>query len=254
MKIDGRIAKAYLAGEDIRCYRDHWIYNCFGGCVFEYPGPCHRRWAAELYKKLADQIQTYIPRNYDAVKTMFPNFDEIAADYTVMLVVGFPDPYDAMVLEHEGQETMVFDLIQFGEEALDKNYSCHRVLTHELTHMCLSRYYPVPSAPTYPEYLDYTAFNEGFAHALTYPENLAEFTFDAFHEEKFERAKETLRLAAAETDPVKRAVYRKASDTGEYWGKFASIAGKLYILKHLDDAEILFRNGWKGFVHTILSE
>lgn len=214
--------------------------------------PKNREWVAKLYDKLLDQINNFIPRNGDFVKRFFPNFDRIAADYTILLVVGFPDPYDAMVLEHDGKAYMVFDLIQFQEESLNKNYSCHRVLTHELIHLCLMEDYPLPSEMSYTEELNYTAFNEGFAHALTFSEDISEFAFDTFLDEKFETAKSTLMKALAETDSSKQTIYKRMADTGEYWNKFAAMAGKLYLLKNIDNFEVIYRNGWRNFTDRIL--
>ena len=254
MIIDDHIILDYLAGKDLTQYKTHWIYNCFGTkSVFETPDPKHIGWVSMLYEKIKDQINHFIPRNYEMVKRIFPRFDQIAANYTLLLVAGFPDPYDAMVLEHEGKAYMVFDLIQFQEDSLHQDYSCHRVLTHELIHLCLMEDYPAPREWTYIDDLNYTSFNEGFAHALTYPEQIAAFTFDSFLEEKFENAKNTLRLALAETDKEKQALYSRKADTGDYWEKFASIAGKLYILKNLNQVEHIYHNGWENFTFQILA-
>jgi hypothetical protein len=165
MIIDDSIVKDYLKGNNLESYKDHWIFKSFEKySVFELPDKKHIEWVSKLYIKLIGQILNYKPRNGTAVRNLFPNFDEIAETFNIMLVVGFPDPYDAMVLEHNGKDYMIFDLIQFGENSLSENYCCHRVLTHELIHMCLMEYYPAPNKPSYTDDLSYTAFNEGFAH------------------------------------------------------------------------------------------
>ena len=253
--IDDRIIKAYIDEKDVSQYKGHWIYHCFGGdSVFETPDPKHRGWVSKLYEKIKDQIEHFVPRNYEMVKSIFPHFDRIADTYTILLVVGFPDPYDAMVLEHNGKSYMVFDLIQFQEDSLNEDYSCHRVLTHEMIHLCLMEEYPPPNPMTYLNDLNYTAFNEGFAYALTYPEDITRFVFDDTLESRFEAAKTTLRLAVRKTDVTKQAVYLHEADTGSYWDKFAAMAGKLYILKNIQNAEKIYRSGWKGFAEHILSE
>lgn len=73
-------------------------------------------------------------------------------------------------------------------------------------------------------------------------------------EEKFKMAKNTLRAALAETDTQKQKIYRRMADTGEYWDKFASIAGKLYLLQHIDDMECIYQEGWHDFTARILDE
>lgn len=255
MIIDAHILKDYIDGKDLNQYKDYWIYNCFGDqSVFEIPDPKNREWVAELYEKIRDQIENFIPCNKEAVLRLFPNFDRIVNDYTILLVVGFPDPYDAMVLEHNGRAYMVFDLIQFGVDSLNEDYSCHRVLTHELIHLCLMEDYPVMHEMSYTEDLNYTAFNEGFAHALTYPENISDFVFDIFLEKKFKIAKRTLCTALKETDKQTQKIYSRMADTGEYWDKFAAISGKLYLLRHFDELEQIYQEGWRDFTTRILSE
>lgn len=197
-------------------------------------------------------MKTLSPRNEDAVRRLFPQFDRIADNYTILLVVGFPDPYDAMVLEHKGRAYMVFDLIQFQEDSLKEDYSCHKVLTHELIHLCLMEDYPAAYEMSYIEDLNYTAFNEGFAHALTYAENIYDFVFDGFLAERFQMAKRTLQAALAETDEQKQKIYSTMADTGEYWDKFTSIAGMLYLLQHIDDIERIYQEGWHDFTTRIL--
>ena len=253
--IDSHIVEDYIAGKDLNQYKSHWIYNCFGErSVFELPDPKNREWVSKLFRKISDQIKHFTPRNGELVRRIFPQFDRISNDYTILLVVGFPDPYDAMVLERDGKAYMVFDLIQFQEDSLNEDYSCHRVLTHELIHLCLMEEYPAPHEMSYIEDLNYTAFNEGFAHALTYPEDIESFTFDAFLKEKFEAAKHTLQAALAETDKSKQQVYSRMADTGEYWDKFAAMAGKLYLLRHIADLEQIYRAGWHDFAARILND
>lgn len=255
MIIDAHIVTDYIAGKDLNKYKDYWIYNCFGNqSVFEIPDSKNREWVAKLYEKIRDQVENFTPRNQNVVKRLFPQFDRIANDYTILLVVGFPDPYDAMVLGHNGRAYMVFDLIQFGEDSLNEDYSCHQVLTHELIHLCLMEDYPVSHEMSYIEDLNYTAFNEGFAHALPYPENIHDFVFDGFLEEKFKMAKHTLRVALAETDKQKQKAYSRMADTGKYWDKFAAIAGKLYLLQHIDELERIYQEGWHDFTSRILGE
>lgn len=255
MVIDARIVTDYIAGADLNQYRNCWIYNCFGkSSLFEMPDPKNKIWVSRLYDKIVNQIEHFIPRNGAIVKQLFPQFDRLAAEYTILLIVGLPDPYDAMVLEHDGKAYMIFDLIQFKEAALSKNYSCHRVLTHELIHICLMEDYPVPYDMPYVDKLSYTAFNEGFAHALTYPEDISCFVFDEFLCDKFEAAKRVLLAAMIEKDKDKQAVYLRNADTGDYWDKFAAMAGKLYLLKHIDKLKNIYREGWHNFTEKILTE
>jgi len=251
--IDSSIVQKYINGEKTNTYKESWIYSSFGrGSVFEEPDPANKAWVSKLCDKLINQIRNYKPGNSTLVKSLFPDFDEVSGDFTIMLVVGFPDPYDAMVMEHDGKSFMIFDLIQFGENSLNDNFSCHRILTHELIHICLHNQYPQPTSISYKENLCYTAFDEGFAHALAYPENIDEFIFDEFLQEKFDHAKSKLLEAIAETDINKQKELLISADTGRYWDKFASIAGKLYLLKNINEIDTIYQEGWYEFADKII--
>jgi hypothetical protein len=256
MRIDDGIVRRYLAGESLDADRQNWIYRAVGQeGLFSAPDPKDAEWVAKLRDKLAEQIYAYVPRNYEAVKAIFPAFDEVASNFSIMLVVGFPDPYEAMMLESpDGESVMVFDLIRFGEKSLKADYSCHRVLTHELIHMCLHRDYPQPKNPTYRESMDYIVFDEGFAHALTYPEDMGAFDFDIALEERFRAARDTLGAALSETNSERRREFLAAADTGRYWDKFGAIAGKLYLLKHINEIGAIYRSGWNGISQMVTAE
>jgi hypothetical protein len=254
MIIDDRIVQQYLSGENIESYKDCWIYNSGNKYVFETPKASEHIWVSQLCDKLKSQIKAFEPRNVELVRKLFPDFDNVTKDYTIMLVVGFPDPYDAMVLNHNGKEYMVFDLIQFGKEALDESYNCNRVLTHELIHMCLYNKYPLVEGLSYLDELNYITFDEGFAHALSYPEDITSFKFDMFLEEKYVIAKEKLKEALGETNFIKKKANRVSANSGQYWDKFASISGKLYLLKHIDEIFELYESGWRDFAKKIVNE
>lgn len=255
MKLDDSIVQSYMNGANPETYKDCWIYRAFGrGNLFETPNPENCEWVSRLYVKLKNQIASYIPRNEQAVKKLFPDFDDIADNYTIMLVVGFPDPYDAMVMEHDGKEYMVFDLIQFGTDSLDEEYSCHKVLTHELIHMCLHRKHPKPAGLSYTDELNYIAFDEGFAHALTFPEDITAFHFNDDLNEKYLTVKRKLQEAYGETNPALQKESLISADTGGYWDKFASISGKLFLLKNKDKLEDIYLSGWPGFAEMIIKE
>jgi hypothetical protein len=253
MIIDDTIVKKYLSGQMPETYKDCWIYNALGrGYTFETPNSSYKNRVSKLYDKLVSQIHNFIPKNYELVKRLFPDFDDAVNNYTIMLVVGFPDPYDAMVLSHNAKEYMVFDLIQFGQDSLKQEYNCHSVLTHELIHICLHKKHQRTIKMSYLDSLDYKAFDEGFAHALACPEEIYNFQFNDFVNEKYNEVKNKLKKAIAETDIKKQRSYLVSADTGDYWNKFASISGKLYILKNARNIYEIYNDGWEGFTKKIL--
>lgn len=251
--IDDSIILKYLNNEPCESYSNNWIYSAVcRGYLFNAPAEANRDWVYKLYHKLVKQINNYQPQNYELVKKLFPEFIETMDNYTIMLVVGFPDPYDAMMLEHDGKSYMIFDLIQFGKEALAEEYSCHKVLTHELLHMCIHNKYPKPNNLSYNDELNYITFDEGIAHAISYPSNIEKIVFDSFLDEKFQQSIEILNKAVLATEKEKQNEYLNIADTGEYWNKFASISGKLYILKHINEIEKIYYQGWYDFCFRIL--
>lgn len=255
MIIDDTVVRKYLAGEPSSGYSDTWIYCTVGrGYLFEEPNPEKRIWVSKLHEKIKRQIENYTPQNYEAIKTLFPEFYCVTSDYTILLVVGFPDPYDAMFVSHNGKEYVIFDLIQIGEDSIDDNYSCHRVLTHELIHLCVKNKYPADMTASYIERLDYTAFDEGFAHALTYPEDISSFVFNEAIQERYNTSKAILEKAYFEIDTEKQRNFLITADTGNYWDKFASISGKLYLLKHKYDLRDIYLAGWRGFSKKIIDD
>lgn len=76
----------------------------------------------------------------------------------------------------------------------------------------------------------------------------------ASNPKKFKAAKDVLRAAVAETDPEKQAFYSKTADGGMYWDKFAPIAGKLYLLRHISELERIYQGGWRNFAAQILND
>ena len=255
MIIDDSIVHKYLSGKHPETYKNCWIYSALGGgYLFEDPDPKNREWVSKLCTKLRNQISDFLPRNEHMVKNLFPEIDDVIRDYTAMLVVGFPDPYDAMALEYNGKGYTIFDLIQFGADSLDETYSCHRVLTHELIHLCLDRKYPNPIGLSYVDKLNYTAFHEGFAHALSFPEDIATFKFDNSLADKYRRSKKQLQIALRETNADKQKQYLAYADKGDYWDKYASISGKLFLLNNLKSIEDILLSGWNNFTERILND
>lgn len=134
--------------------------------------------------------------------------------------------------------------IPFGEGEV------HTML--KLIHICLHQKYPCIKNMSYIDELNYIAFDKSFAHALSYSEDIFSFQLDEFLHEKYNAAKEKLKQAITETNPLKMEQYRISADTGDYWDKFASISGKLYLLQHLDNLFELYQSGWRDFSIKIL--
>lgn len=261
MKIDDSIIRKYLDDNDVSSYSDHWIYHSIhaGQHLFEEPNLAEKEWISLLLDKVINDADDLIPRNTQIVSDLFPDFKEIASNYPLILSVGCPDPYDAMVMKHEGTKYVIFDLMQFVTYVRDlyeqgEAYDFRRILTHELLHVCIMNRYPRPADISYNDRLDYLTFNEGFAHAIAYQENMMISKFDKILQSKYKTAIETLKEAVKETNPQKQTDYIFKANIGYYWDKFGSMSGKLYLLKNKENIRKIYLEGWKGFTEKILRD
>lgn len=261
MKIDDIIIQKYLENCDTFDYSDHWVYSSIskGSYLFEEPNPNEKEWVSLLRDKVINDAEDLVPRNARIVNELFPDFYEVSANYPIILTVGCPDPYDAMVLEHNNQLFVVFDLMQFVPYVRDlyeqgEAYDFRRILTHGLLHVCIANKYPLKKNLSYLEELSYIAFDEGFAHALSYQEDIMISKFDRILEEKYKKTKHMLSLAVNEYNETKQMEYRAKANCGNYWDKYAAISGKLYLLKNKENIINIYNEGWGGFVKKILSD
>ena len=113
MRINRRIVDDFLSGKDI-C--EEWIFSEIeeGKHLFCLSDVQTKQ--SEI-KELADRIsqmtEHFEPCNAAYYRSLFPEFEQQLRDYEVMLTVGLPSPYDAMVTEHNGTERIVFDMGRF---------------------------------------------------------------------------------------------------------------------------------------------
>jgi len=121
----------------------------------------------------------------------------------VLLVVGCPDPYDAMVRNYENKQYVVLDLIQFTKY-VDLGYDVEQIIkqliTHEIAHICIHKKYPVPTSQNYQELLKHITFDEGFAHILSFSDNIETYDFTSIVDNHFKKAFLELQKAMKETD------------------------------------------------------
>lgn len=63
-----------------------------------------------------------------------------------------------------------------------------------------------------------------------------------------------LRDALTETDPQKQKQNLLEANSGTYWGKFAAMSGKLYLLAHRDEMEAIYKAGPEEMLAAILGD
>ena len=247
MKIDRQIVDDFLGGStDL----DSWIFSEIepGKRLFCLSDVQTKQ---SQVRQLAEQItrmaQEFIPCNEAYYTRLFPDYQKELRDYPVLLTVGIPAPYDAMVCEHDGREWVVFDMGRFLSYQNPQEFA-RQMLTHETAHALLhQRWRPNPDA-SYRERLRFICFDEGFAHLLACGKELASFDPSGWIEEHQAHALEQLRLALACKDGSEQEQWLYRAQTGRYWEKFAAIAGKLYLLQHLDVLDELYQAGPQRFM------
>lgn len=176
---DGMI-RDYLDGKDLAGYREMWYFETSStareaGCnIFEAPGHTGEdlQKVGTVHRELLDACGTFVPLNREAWDALFPGWAGTLKDVRVDLILGFPEPYDAMVAsDGEGDCHVIFDLYRWtkylGHGSLAD--AARGLLTHELTHMLLHAAVPGLGADgPYPSALDAITFDEGFAHLLSF--------------------------------------------------------------------------------------
>ena len=127
----------------------------------------------KLERRICEAAAHFVPVNRPIWDALFPDWE--AVQPTLDLIVGYPEPYDAVAAHSpDGQAHLIFDLIRWCNYAeLDQLDSIIRnLLTHEITHLLIGHHYPAADAALestdYLTRLDAYTFHEGFAHLLSY--------------------------------------------------------------------------------------
>lgn len=175
MKIDASIVTDYLQGR--QDYAGHWLFSSLrdGEYLFDPPSPAEKGAVEELLTLVYGALRDFVPYNRELFCALFPHWREQAGTVEVLLAVGCPAPYDAMVREQNGKQSIVFDLIrclEYKRAGVDIPSLMRKLITHELAHVCIHRDYPACPA-AYREKLGYITFDEGFAHALAFAEDMS---------------------------------------------------------------------------------
>ena len=94
-------------------------------------------------------------------------------------------------------------------------------------------------------------FGEGFAHLLGCGKEVASFDASMWIQEHYEPALAQLHQALTCEDESQQEEWLYRAQTGRYWDKFAAIAGKLYLINHLDELEKIYLEGPQKFMSPI---
>ena len=113
MKLDRQIVDDFLGGStDL----DSWVFSEIepGKRLFDLSDvQTKQSEIGQLAGQITQMAQEFVPCNAAYYTRLFPDYQKELRDYPVLLTVGIPAPYDAMVCEHDGREWVVFDMGRF---------------------------------------------------------------------------------------------------------------------------------------------
>lgn len=256
MKIDGRIVEEYLAGKPADRFRDEW---CFGGGHPPYVKPegRERERVREVYRQVLDCAGDFSPVNRPAWDLMFPKWREQTLGVELLLIVGYPEHYDAVSTKNpQGGEAIILDMLRWTAYLGHIKEAAENILTHELTHSLIALRAPeVPGDGERGDYgsrLDAVTFNEGFAHLLSFKGmDLDRVDWSQYGEVR-EKSRERLREALACREPSERERLISQGTVGSYFDKFLCMAGMFHLQETweregIEGLEWEFARGHRGF-------
>lgn len=246
MNIDDSIIKEYLSGGNT--YKEHWLFYSItenGEYTYSQPQEDLKERVNQLHALVMDKLQDFHPFNQQLFMELFPTWRGLIKNINVLLSVGCPDPYDAMVREHGGKDYIIFDmarLIGYGNTIDELASVIRSMITHEFAHVCIHNDYPQKPFG-YADKLKFITFDEGFAHLLAFNEDIMSYDFSEITAKYYDESLEKLKTALKETDEAKQVKLLDEANCGKYWSKFASIGGKLYLASHRNSLSSIYKEG-----------
>jgi len=231
--VDDTIVKSYLSG-DTSDYSSAWYFDRRGPMVKTAQDSSTFEIINKTYNVVLSMLKDYTPVNRAAIDTLFPNWREISIH--ISLVAGMPSPYDAITAESdEGVSTIVLDIPQLASYGMDDESlaeSMRQLVTHESVHIyvkelgcdCATKDYDYRSS------LDFIAYNEGYAHLLSYHEGeLYEVDWDSLRYERFGFSRDRMLKALEAVTSEEEKAFITEAQTGMYYDKFGCISSMLYL-------------------------
>ena len=267
MKIDTTIVDSYLESKDVKKYESLWLYDfkTERGIknIFQLPPESanKRKVVADIKEEIILYSNNFIPCNSKIWDTLFDNWREFLDNTTLDLIVGYPEPYDAVVKQApDGKYHMIFDILCWGKYIGKINLSeaIQNLLTHELFHVMIENHFTdselKESQGLYIEQLDAITFNEGFAHLVSY--NQQEIDKVLWNGEKlvevYNYSVVKMKNALQEKNTEKQEKYIYEANHGNYYDKYAAMCGMIYLGQEWqcggnERLKELFFEGYNGF-------
>ncbi|MCL2350439.1 MAG: hypothetical protein FWC67_03055 [Defluviitaleaceae bacterium] len=206
------------------------------------------------YNQFVDVFDSFRFQNEDLVYDIFGDISAAVENANIMLIVGLPSMYDALVRVHEDVPYIIFNMLSFANyisQGHDLQGLARNLITHELIHVLIDQKYPAVQLD-YKGYLDYISFHEGFAHVLSYKDDICQYQLDESYKQRFDNAKSKLANALTQTNQKLQDKYSLEANTGKFWDKFASVSSMLYLMKHIESLKNIYDEGWQGYTRKII--
>lgn len=250
------LIQAYLRGEPAVGMKDHWLFRSMeeGVVLFQAPDPGRREEVALLADKIRQFLKEFRPLNEGLFQKLHPHWGAVREEMVVLLAVGCPEPYDAMMLEREGHGVVVLDLIRllgYRDAGMSLEPVLRQLLTHEAVHLCHHAAGKLPAGTCYVDRMKAMVFDEGFAHYLAFQDDIRNVDFRVIIDTHYPKALQRLREALAETGEGHQKALLIEADSGPYWEKFAAIAGKLFLAAHPEVVEEIYAGGPEDMVQRM---
>jgi len=251
MRVDDSIFLDYLSGKDIS---GHWLFNQIEDCYL-FSGVDNRNLEGykQVYQSFMEVFKEFKPWNYKIIEQLFPYYKEILQNVTVLLSIGFQDPYDCVFFTYQEKQYICFDIARFHCYDLKERLKSviTKLVTHEFVHACAFVMYPEEDTFSYQEKINHLIFHEGLAHLLAYQENIYDIDLHVY-QEYYDKAIKRLAKDYNERDVEKQKINLSEGTSGSYWEKYLCIIGKFYFYEHRDRLLNLYAEGAQNIVEKIL--
>lgn len=245
MIINSEIISYFLENKHLKDYQNHWVYKQIvpGEYTFEEPVNVDYKQLTKLYNLVKKQITNFEPTNQFLWNQIFDGI-EIPESTTIYLIVGAPQPYDAMVREYNGERYIILDLIRILSytDDFDRLKSIvNDFLTHEIAHILIGSKYPYLESMSLEDTFIQMIFDEGIAHFISYKEDVLNVDWKSPDMKKhYQNVVEKLRYYLNNRNEISEQTLIEAN-SGTFWGKYASIGG-MFAIKEYYDAHLNFSN------------
>lgn len=272
MNLNTEIVDCYLAGKNIDRFKNHWIYSSIGQGelkeknIFKKPVIENMDNIQKLYDEVKSCLIDFQPFNKELWNILFENWKSVLENVDIYLTVGIPEPNDATVIKSpSGNNVIVLDLGCWTKylNHTDITKLTRNLVTHECCHMCIQTHNPIIDidyeSGSYLEKFNSLIFNEGFAHLLSFCEDINNYDWnDNKINEVRSKSLTKLKKAVAEIDRKNQNSYLYDAMFGSYYDKFGCMVGMLYLLdiyKQSKSKGLLdeYKNGHKNIISRILN-